>query len=299
MDPVSQILQTYRVNAQIFHNAKYCGAFNVDTSKAKKIPFHIVTTGKCFLTVPGTNDKAVKMQAGDIVILPRAQQHHLCDSVDTHVEVNAAQSLPFSSATGESGTGLVCGYMEFDHIASNPFIDTLPDSLVIHSSESPWCDHLLPIINVLISESLNDGSGVQVTLNRLVDVIFVLIVREFIRGVEYQTGIIAALADPKIAKALTLMHGELSKDWTVETLAEKAAMSRSDFAKKFKTLLGESPKSYLVRLRIQNAYRRLKDTDEAMIAIALSCGYASEAAFSKAFKKVLNISPGKIRKLAE
>ncbi len=298
MDPVSQILQIHHVSAQIFHNAKYCGDFNVNTSKSGKIPFHIVTTGNCFLTLPNADNKKVLLQAGDMVILPHSAEHSLCNKFEPQVAENSTQSQPFAEAKELQGTGLVCGYMEFDHLVINPIIAALPQYIVIKSTESPWCDHLLPMIKLLMSESLRDGLGVQVTLNRLIDVIFVLIVREFIQLDDHQSGIMAALANKKISLALSLIHDDLSKEWTVETLAEKVAMSRSDFAKKFKQYLAQTPKHYLTQIRMESAYRDLKDTSKSMFEIADTYGYSSEAAFSKAFKKLLGTSPGAVRKLS-
>jgi len=237
----------------------------------------------------------VKLSAGDLILLNRVNEHHLSDSPTITVPPNSAQSVSFEQA-GEQGTGLVCGFMEFDHLASNPLLDSLPDYLVIKSQEEPWCFHLSSILQVLIKESLTNGPGAQVTLNRLTDVIFVLILREHVTKSTQQQGLMAALADPKIALALKAIYSDLTKDWDVELLAQIAAMSRSAFAKRFKALLDTSPKLFLTQLRMENAYRRLRDHNASIIEVALECGYATEAAFAKAFKRVLGKPPGAVKK---
>ncbi|MCW8878301.1 MAG: AraC family transcriptional regulator [Kangiellaceae bacterium] len=298
MDIISRILHTHRLHADVFHNAKYCGSFNVNTSQDGKIPFHILTEGECYLTVPGYNEDAQKLVAGDLVLFLRAEEHHLIDKRDTDIEPNSTSSVSFAESEA-NGTGLVCGFMEFDHLASNPLIDSLPDYLVIKSSEEPWCFHLSAILEIFIKESLNSGPGSQVTLNRLTDVIFVLILREYIFQDVHDKGLAAALSDAKIARSLKAMYNNLTRDWDVDSLAEIATMSRSVFAKRFKELLATSPMNFLTKIRMEDAYRRLKDQHASVIEVAVDYGYATESAFAKAFKRVLGQSPGAVRNLSD
>ncbi|MEM9056798.1 MAG: AraC family transcriptional regulator, partial [Pseudomonadota bacterium] len=273
----------------------YCGGFNVDTSGSGAASFHIITSGRCVLASPDDGEPPVDLEAGDLVVFPRDQQHRLCDQVDTGVPVNSAASVPFTDGVRDDGAGLVCGFIEFDHPASNPLLASLPDSIVVKSSQAPWDRHLGPLLRVLIAESHSVAPGVQVTLNRLSDVIFVLLIRERLAQTKDEDGLAAALTDERIGRALQALHGALDAPWTVDLLASEAAMSRSAFAARFSTLLGESPMQYLTNARMAAAYRWLKDDGVPVAVAAEKSGYATEAAFSKAFKRSLGVSPGAVR----
>ncbi|MCW8877944.1 MAG: helix-turn-helix transcriptional regulator [Kangiellaceae bacterium] len=96
-----------------------------------------------------------------------------------------------------------------------------------------------------------------------------------------------------------MFFNDLTEDWDVDSLAEIASMSRSVFAKRFKELLDTSPMNFLTKIRMEDAYRRLKDQRVSVIEVAVDCGYATESAFSKAFKRVLGMSPGAVRNLSD
>jgi AraC-like DNA-binding protein len=294
VDTISHILKTFRLQARVFHNAKYCGAFNVDTSEPGLATFHIVTAGRCVLELPDSDTEPETLETGDLVLLPRARRHCIVDRIDTPIGINDGRSLPFNEAPADSGTGLVCGYLEFDQPANNPLLDALPEVVVVCSRSAPWDRHLGPLLRILIEESTSSMRGAQVTLDRLCDVVFVLLVRHYIEHNTAQ-GLGAALADARIGRSLDAIHNGLDQEWTVETMAAVAAMSRAAFSARFKDLLGETPMSYLTRCRMQGAHRLLRDGEITIADISGRCGYASEAAFAKAFKREMGVTPGRVR----
>ncbi|MGI9263597.1 MAG: AraC family transcriptional regulator [Gammaproteobacteria bacterium] len=295
MDTISHILKTFRLRARVFHNAKYCGAFKVDTSKEGLATFHIVTAGRCMLELPDSETEPETLEAGDLVLLPRARRHCLVDRLDTACGINEGRSTPFPDAPVETGTGLVCGYLEFDQPSNNPLLDALPDVAIVRSDTAPWDRHLLPLLRILIAESISSMRGAEVTLNRLCDVVFVLLVREYLEQNSEQ-GLGAALADQRIGRSLDAIHTGLEQEWSVEALASIAAMSRAAFSSRFKELLGETPMGYVTRCRMQGAHRLLRDGGVTIANISERCGYASEAAFAKAFKREMGASPGSVRR---
>ncbi|MFK8017639.1 MAG: AraC family transcriptional regulator [Gammaproteobacteria bacterium] len=296
MDAISHLLKTFRLQAEVFHNAKYCTAFNIDSTVTGKAAFHVVSAGRAYLLTSEQSTTPVELKAGDLVLFPRAGAHRMVDAPGTSAGLNAGGSQPFSQAPETPGTGLVCGYLEFDHPASNPLLDVLPDSVIVKSDEHPWERNVRPLLQLLVHESTRDEPGVQVTLNRLCDVVFVLLMREYLRH-HGDTGLGAALADKRIGRSLNAIHGDLAADWSVEVLAELAAMSRAGFAARFKEILGMAPMAYVTRTRMQSAYRWLRDNHESVAVVAAQTGYATEAAFAKAFKRELGVSPGAVRKM--
>ncbi|MEM6638627.1 MAG: AraC family transcriptional regulator [Pseudomonadota bacterium] len=294
MDTVSQLLQTFRLQAEVFHNAKYCNAFNIDTTVSGKAGFHLITEGQAYV-VFGDAREPETLAPGDLVLLPRAGEHRVVDALDTSAPVNGSASARFGDVADQAGTGLVCGYLTFDHPASNPLMDALPDVVIVRASGRPADCNVRELLHVLVRESVSDQPGVQVTLNRLCDVVFVLVMREYL-GVAGGRGVAAALADKRIGRALDALHANLAADWSVESLAGLAAMSRAGFAARFKALLDTTPVAYLTAARMQSAYRLLKDHQEPVAAVAAQVGYATEAAFAKAFKRELGIAPGAVRR---
>lgn len=295
MDVLSHLFSTFRIQANVFHNGQYCGSWQIDTSGSHKASFHVVTHGQCeFLSHNGTRHEAT-LTTGDLVIFPRDSEHRVSSSIHVTTELNASESKSFSDGLQEDGTGLVCGFLEFEHRANNFLFDLLPDYMVVKSHQAPWEKNLRQILEVLITESISERSGVQATLNRLSEILFMLLIREQIQDESRSSGFAAALRDTRIQKVLEAIHNSPAEEWSVESLASIASMSRSAFAARFKSLLNETPLSYIKRWRMQSAYRWFRDDKITIAEAADRCGYLTEAAFSKAFKRELGISPGQVR----
>src|SRR6266853_1907441 len=149
-------------------------------------------------------------------------------------------------------------------------------------------------------EMAEPAPGSEVMVNRLADILFIQCVRAHIASSSEtcQSGWLRAIFDPKIGTALKAMHERVENAWTVETLAAAAGMTRSAFALKFKELLGETPLEYLTNWRMYKATGLLREEDKKLFDVAKSVGYESDAAFSKAFKRVLGIAPKEYRRSA-
>ncbi len=295
MDVLSHLFNTFRIQANVFHNGQYCGSWQLDTSGTRKASFHVVTHGQCeFLTHNGTRHAAT-LSMGDLVLFPRDSEHRVSSSINVTTELNTSKSQPFSDGLRDDGTGLVCGFLEFEHQSNNFLFDLLPDYMIVRSHEAPWNTNLKQILDLMITESIAEHPGVQATLNRLSEMIFMILIREKINDESQSSGFAAALRDLRIQKVLEAIHNDPAQDWTVESLAAIAAMSRSAFAAKFKSLLDETPLSYIKRWRMQSAYRWFRDDGITVAEAADRCGYVTEAAFAKAFKRELGVSPGQVR----
>jgi transcriptional regulator GlxA family with amidase domain len=145
-------------------------------------------------------------------------------------------------------------------------------------------------------ESRQQSEGWQQVVRRLSEVLFVHVLREYMQRAPHTTGALAALADPALGSALRALHADPAKAWTVENLAERANMSRSVFAESFKASLGITPAKYLLLWRMQKARALLERTRSNVASVAKQVGYASEAAFSRAFKECVGVSPGQYQR---
>lgn len=293
MDSLSALLSTFRLNVDIFHNAQYCGEWAVDTSGAGYISFHLITRGRCYAQ-SDCLEEPVLLLTGDLILFPRDNQHRLQPQLDCGVTINSVKSKPFSEGWDTDGVGLLCGYFRFSHPLSNPLADLLPRVMVQRAGQGDVSASEI-LLKLICEEATAARQGGQAALDRLAESLFVLLVREYLDESQNLHGLAAALADARIRRALDAIHTGPEKSWTVDQLASQANMSRSAFAGQFKSLMGESPLQYLSRWRMQLACLWLREENESVYGAAVRCGYESESSFSKAFKKIVGVAPGKFR----
>jgi AraC-like DNA-binding protein len=198
---------------------------------------------------------------------------------------------------GSDRARFVCGFLGCDERPYNPLLTSLPS--VIHlSAAGPhattgWLGTLL---NIAVNESGRARPGGENVLARLSELMFVETIRRYIETLPpAQTGWLAGLRDPVVGQALAALHGEASEPWTVERLARVVGLSRSVLAERFAEMVGQPPMQYLALWRMQLASRLLVDGGQ-VAAVAGAVGYESEAAFSRAFKKLVGQAPATWRR---
>jgi AraC-like DNA-binding protein len=188
-------------------------------------------------------------------------------------------------------THLVCGFLGCDVRPFNPLIATLPRVLHVRDGTGPNGGWLGNFVRVALDESRTKRSGGESVLARMSELLFVEAVRRHLESLPAeQTGWLAGLRDPQIGRALALLHARPGFGWSLPGLAREVGMSRSALAERFALLLGMPPMQYLASWRMQVATGRLA-RGEKVVSIALEVGYDSEAAFSRAFKKLVGRSP--------
>ncbi|MBI2296107.1 MAG: helix-turn-helix transcriptional regulator, partial [Betaproteobacteria bacterium] len=151
-------------------------------------------------------------------------------------------------------------------------------------------------LNFMIHETKAARPGAEAVVNRLAEVLFIQMVRAYLEQSKAPPGMLAAIADKQIGAALQLMHQAPQHPWLLATLAQRVGVSRSAFAARFHQLVGQTPMQYLTFWRMQQARKLLTETRLGTAAIAERVGYQSEAAFSKAFKKIVGTGPGAFRR---
>ncbi|MCG8426821.1 MAG: AraC family transcriptional regulator, partial [Chromatiales bacterium] len=198
----------------------------------------------------------------------------------------------------ESGgpiTSMLCGFFEFQSKAAWPLLDGLPDAIVLDLQEAGRVMGTSSLIQLIVSELESAGPGADAAVNQLAYVLFIHVLRaEMRRGLS--RGLLCALSEPKIGRALNMIHADPTAEWTLETLAMKAGMSRSTFAGRFKQLIGITPMRYITEWRMQEAVDLLQTTELSIATIGERCGYTSEVAFRKAFRSVVGVPPGQYRR---
>jgi AraC-like DNA-binding protein len=258
--------------------------------------FHVLTNGRCEIEVDG---KITELEPGDVLLVPGGQGHRLFSAANAPTPL--VTTLPHTFETnnyailqhGNGGaiTHLVCGAVRFDHPAAKHLVTVLPH--VVHVRQA---DDMHATIDLMAAEARNLRPGGEAVITRLADVLVIQTIRSWLANdPAARTGWLGALQDQQIGQALALIHRDPAQPWTVERLAHQTAMSRSAFAARFTDLVGEPAMRYVTRWRMHVAMSRLQDKDSTVSEIARGLGYGSEAAFSRAFKRIVGVSPGQAR----
>jgi AraC-like DNA-binding protein len=247
----------------------------------------------------------VQLWQGDHVILPRGGAHLIRDALTTQdadlVKCDGWDARKQFRGGGNGPiTQLMCGSLRLANGATAPLLAILPPLLHFKQPAAcpmPWLE--ATVLKIL--EELNsDRPGAEAVVTRLAETLFIQAVRAFFeQNADFdRSGWLAALRDKHMGRALALMHAEPEKPWTISSLADRIAVSRSVFAAKFSQLVGEPPLRYLTGLRLNSAATRLRSTEDSLKSIAATAGYDSVAAFAKAFKRHMGMTPGNIAKIA-
>jgi len=272
------------------------------------ISLHIVTHGGCWAGLTGKPPE--RFETGDVLVIPHGDAYYLADPPEAertygHDEAvaffreMAAGRLPPTVIEGGNGprkSQFICGFLGCDLRPFNPVLTALPRMLRVRPSAGA-ADRMSHLIAFALHELREHRSGGQVVKFRMAELLFVDVMRRYLETLpSEQTGWLAGLRDPLIARALALLHNAPAQSWTLDELAAQAATSRSVLAERFVHFIGQPPIQYLRQLRMQLACRLLTGDGAKVAAVAAAVGFDSEAAFSRAFKKSVGLSPDEWRR---
>jgi AraC-like DNA-binding protein len=306
-DPLSDVLRAVRLDGAFFYAVQASEPWSVEAVAAKEltprvlpgaehlISYHILTTGQCWGGLSGA--AAVKLAPGDVIVFPHGDAHVMSSDPKLRSAPATPGRFPETVTLGEGGeiaTTLVCGFLGCDRRPFNPLVSTLPRQLHLPGLSSGW---LQSFARQVVEESQARRVGADSVLTRLAELMFVEVLRRYVETLPPgQQGWLAGLRDDAVGRALGLLHGTPAHPWTLDELAAGVAMSRSAFADRFTTLVGQPPMQYLAQWRMQLAARRLATGNAKIAALAEEVGYESEEAFSRAFKRLMGVSPAAWRR---
>lgn len=299
MDALSGVLESAKLKTVVYPKLHFTSSsWGIEIEQDLRSQFWRLLKGTCYLRVPG--EKAIKMNVGDFVCIPHGSTHRISGKSNTAC-VPASQfgkalqsGKPLFQGKDEE-TILMGGHFEFTPSVQHPFIKSLPK--VIHISTTKELSLWLQQAALLMNEEISrEKIGSKLILARLVDILFVLIIRAYLEQVDTKGGFLMALKDNRISNSLKSMHESPEKDWTLNQLAVTAGMSRSLYCREFKRLVGETPLSYLTNWRILKSKELLLQSKENIIEVASRVGYQSEAAFNRLFKRKVGVTPAIYRR---
>jgi len=293
MDVLSDILRTLHLRAEVFLHACFRGDWAVDTSGERRATFHMVASGGCWLHMDDLPEP-IALTGGDIIVFPHDAAHTLSNSESTPADDFPRNQVPALETQGPAVI-LICGYFDFDRHSWNPLLESLPQVLVIRNEDALKIPLMETLGRFLTYEVESTQAGSNLLIDKLSEILFIHVIRSYMEK-NKEKGFIAALADKHIGNALSKIHEKPSENWSVESLAQAVGMSRSAFAERFSRLVEMTPMSYLTHWRMTQAYEIFLTSEQSVAQVAEQCGYQSEVAFAKAFKKHFGFGPGQARK---
>lgn len=327
-DTLSELLRAVRLRGAIFYYVDGVSPWVAETPNARDftseifpgaehvIEYHVVTRGTCWGAVAG--EEAVQLHAGDVIMFPQGDAHVMSSAPglratrinkDVHFSPQPPQ-LPYALTVrgeqvsmtdrldghGADGATVVCGFLGCDARPFNPLLAALPRRLHIPKAaeKSGWIGQF---IDVAVRETVERRPGGEAMLERLSEMMFVDVVRRHLESIPPEhTGWLAGLRDRYVGRALALLHERPSHHWTLDDLSDAVGLSRSALYERFVQLVGQPPMHYLAQWRMQVASQLLLQSTLNVASIAVETGYDSEAAFSRAFKRLVGMPPAAWRR---
>ncbi|MBK1838680.1 AraC family transcriptional regulator [Azospirillum sp. YIM B02556] len=290
-DPFSDVLSLLQVRSMRCTRLEAGGAWALAFPGRSRLKLVAVLQGQCWLLLP--DRPAHPLQAGDLFLLSDTPY-----SVASDPDLPAADGMALfpdhgqdTVRLGDGGTVMLGGGLVFEETSAWLLVEALPPVMPI-PADRPAAAVLRSMLELLDREMRQPQIGGAMVARGLAAIVMVQALRAYVADHgEESAGWVGALTDPRIGRALTLMHGEIARSWTVAALASAAGMSRSAFASRFRRLAGVAPLDYLRRLRMERARAALRHGGIPVGDLAAALGYASESAFGHAYKRVFGHSP--------
>lgn len=303
MDPLTDIFTGLRIRRAVFSRLDASAPWGFDSSGEPYLKFVLLVRGSAILTTD-TSAGPIALRGGDVFIMLKNQPYRIYDHEDSVmtdcVDIEKLRiGNKIEVGGGGAVTSFISGFFELDPQAAKPLLQVLPPLLHLKLDKDRGIA-FHSVLELLALETEAPGLGSEAVVSRLFELLFVHAIRAYSAQPGGPTrGWLAAHADRHLALALEAMHGEPAHDWTVESLARTAGMSRSAFAARFKSVVGQTPLEYLTQWRMYCAARLLQRSSLALAEVSRQVGYESVAAFNRAFRRETELTPGAFRKEAE
>lgn len=304
-DVLSDILDTVELKATVYFRTEFHPPFGIAVPSYRRAArFHLIVQGQCFVRLD--DGTIVTATPGDLVFVPGGQSHLLSSEAqgdgelldDVIAQAGFVGQGPFVVGHGAVATScqMVCGHFDFAEGADHPLLGNMPAILHITMADRARLPLLDDILRLIVRRAFTEGVGAASSMGRMSEALFIEVMRGSLPQLDGASRVMAAVNDPQIGKALSLVHADVARPWTVESLASAVGMSRSRFAERFRELVGNGPMSYVTEWRLQRALKLLSSRRWSVKGVAGAVGFQSAAAFSRAFADRFGRSPRDYRK---
>lgn len=313
MPALDDVLDRLHLRGTVFSRMTLAGEWGFAKDALAGAPFHLILSGQATIRLPD-HDGVTMLEAGDIVVVPRGEPHHLLSDAQASpvpwkqmLERNGWEhwrpgmrfkATDIQYGAGEPVTRLISGVFSFDQERPHPLLAALPRVMLVRAdSGSSASAALTAVAQILDVEMTARQAGAESIASKLAEILFVQVIRhQLTTGENLPQGWLRGMVDPEIGRSIALIHGEYEKTWSVETLAQSTGMSRSRFAARFKEVVGQSPVDYLTDWRMHQASIELLERSDSLPNIAASVGYRSSIAFGRVFSRWTGQSPAAYRR---
>jgi AraC-like DNA-binding protein len=302
-DPLSDMLTLLNARSLLSGGLRANGAWALRFPQPNAIKFNAVITGRCWLALDGA-EQPLLLEAGDVILLNGKVPFILASDLTAPplqakaVFAEAVDRIALLGTVRQGGAPdfySLGGHVALDPLSVDLLRDVLPPVVHIRSSAAE-ADVVRWLLDQLVREMTIAKPGGSLATAQIAQLMFVQVLRAHIDATSHLTvGWLRAIGDDRIAPAIRLMHGDPGRSWQLGELAKAVGMSRTTFALRFKTVAGVAPLAYLTSWRMRLAERALRAENMPVASLALSLGYASESAFSNAFKRATGIAPKRYR----
>ncbi len=304
MDALSDILNVITLKGSLYFRTEFAPPWGLRIPAFGNVArFHLLTRGTGYVRVDGV-ESAVRMEVGDLIVIPHGAEHVLSDEPATpcrHVDDVVRESgftgegaLVHGGPDRSSPACYVCGHFTFDSHAGRMLLASLPRYILVRGFEPSGAGWIDAAMKFITAEAAERAPGAEAIIQRLSEILFIQTIRRHAATAE--TGLLSVIKDPQLGRALSAIHADPARDWTVESLAQEAGLSRTIFAERMREALGMPPMQYVTQWRMELAARKLRNPADKLPKVAASVGYQSSGAFIKAFKKHFGEGPGDFRK---
>ncbi|TDE02577.1 AraC family transcriptional regulator [Jiangella asiatica] len=306
-DPLGEALHQLRMNGAFYSRAELTAPWGLTLpAMPGHIWFHVVTSGPAWLRTEDADPR--RLLPGELALVPHGMGHEILGApgapapnvMDLEREAVSDRYELIRYGGGGDPTILICGAVRFDHPAARRLVQTLPETIHVEVGGSPQLDWVHSTLRLMADEARQLRPGGEEVITRLGDILVIQAIRTWIdTDAAARTGWLGALQDEQIGRAISLIHKRPEHDWSVASLAAELAMSRSAFAERFTRVVGEPVMQYLTIWRMNLALDALRHEQATAAQLAHRLGYRSEAAFARAFKRVIGLPPGAVKRGAE
>lgn len=292
MDVLSDQLARARARGAVFSTLRRTAPWGLGFTGQRPLTAHILLDGTAWLAA--AREEPVRLGAGDVVLATAGEPYRLVSEIGADAETITEARRRGSDHGPGPASHILCGAYVVEGSVGRSLLESLPRFARIPApSQNPT--HRVAI-GLLAAEAGAHGTGQQVLLDRLLDLNLVYALRDWWQRDGHRApGWYRALAHPKLAQVIRSVHERPERRWTLETMADAAAMSRAGFAATFKEVVGQSPGAYLTELRMGHAEDALLRTDATLASVAAGVGYGNEFAFAAAFRRTHGLPPGRWR----
>jgi len=306
MDVLADVLAVLDVQASLYFRAKLSSPFAINVpADSRRIRFHLGCRGRSWIGLP--SGEQTDYGPGDLILVPHGSAHILADApatpalpLDDVLKLARFESVGCMTFGGDGpGVELVCGHFAFNEHIVHPLVESLPRLVHIRAKNDRDYGWLDAVLRQMETESRAGLPGHREVLRRLSEILFVQVLRVFVDEQPDATRFLTALVSPQLRRALDAIHADPASDWSLERLADVAALSRTIFAERFRDKLGVTPMRYLADWRLQKAWLLLQQPAITVGDVARAVGYASEPAFIHAFSEHFGRTPGSIKREAK